>query len=326
MIGFSQWWRTFNKSKKIFPHYYLLGTERVLIDEIVDNIKKYHTSPDWNRSYYVEGINDEVEIWERMFDASIDGSPMLTIVSNAEKLKNLHLIPELVTTKPNNHVIIFISSEEKIEKVRVQNEDDVTWELPEHLRTFEKKGKIIECQPFTQTTAKTAVQWLKEKVEAKDGAIAHLLNESNGDLRLVRDVVQKLNWMEQPATVRNITVMLHKQPSDTFLDALVALDKENAMRALQTIPENDYLQLIGLLDAQIDLAGRVNILMKQHKTIPVIMKEIGSQAFLVPSISKVARHYSPGRVRLVRKLIAEADRRLRYGDNEGVMESLVALW
>lgn len=327
MTTFSQWWKGYDARGKIHDHYYVLGPERVLVDEVVDIVVAEHQVAEWNRHNFVVGIHPDAQIWDSLYSTSLDGGPSLTIVYGADQLSNSHLIPDLVQTKPKTHVVVFVSNAVKIEREREEQEDGTFKQvLPSYLQGFEKRGRVIECTPFTQSTAKVAVAWVQSKMEARENALVHLLNASNGDLRLVRDVVTKLKWIGEPATVRAVSVLLKGEPSDTFTDALLALDKKTAMVALRKISSSEYLQLIGHLDAQIDLAGRVHDMLVQHKTVPEIMRAVGSQAFLVPSISKIAKHYSGERRAAIRNLLAEADRRTRSGNNEGVMESLIALW
>lgn len=327
MTTFSAWWKTFNAKKKVHEHYYVCGEERILVDEVVTLITEEYPVADWNLNKLVVGLHTDAEIWENLFSSSLDAGPALTVVSGADKLTNMHLLPELIRVKSPSHVVVLISNEDKIERVAQAQEDGSNkFVLPAQFESFEKKGRVIECIPFTQSTAKTAIAWVETKMEARESALIHLLNASNNDLRLVRDVITKLQWVGEPATVRNVNVFLSAEPSDTFTDALLALDKGTAIQALSKMPSSEYLQLIGHLDAQIDLAGRVHDMLALHKTVADIMRAVGSQAFLVPAISKVARHYSKERRLGVRKLLAESDRRLRRGQTEGVMESLVTLW
>lgn len=327
MTTFSQWWKGYAARGKIHDHYYVLGPERVLVDEVVDIVVAGHSVPEWNRRNFVVGIHPDAEIWEALYSTTMDGGAALTVVFGADKLSNQHLIPDLIQQKLKSHVVVFVSNEEKIERVREEQEDGTFKQvLPPNLTGFEKRGRVIECTSFTQNTAKIAVAWVQSKMEARENALVHLLNASNGDLRLVRDVVTKLKWIGEPATVRTVSVLLQGEPSDTFTDAILSLDKKTAMQAMRKIPKSEYLQLIGHLDAQIDLAGRVHDMLVQHKTVPEIMRSVGSQAFLVPGISKIAKHYSGDRRAAIRNLLAEADRRMRRGNHEGVMESLIALW
>lgn len=327
MTTFSQWWKSFDSKGKVHAHYYVCGSERVLVDEVSSLVQEAYEVAEWNRHKFVVGVHEESVIWETLYSSTIDGGPALTVVTGANKLKNLHLVPDMIERKLPTHVVIFISEEDKIDRVPEEQPDGSRkMVLPEFLSGFEKRGRVIECIPFTQATAKVAVAWIQTKMEAKDNALVHLLNAANGDLGVVRDVVQKLKWLREPATVRNVNVFLEGEPSDTFTDALLAKDKTTAMTALAKIPTKDYLQLIGHLDAQVDLAGRVHDMLSNHKTVAQIMREVGSQAFLVPAISKVARHYARDRRNAMRQMLAEADRRLRRGTVEGVMESVVALW
>jgi len=302
------------------------GLETVLVDEVVSTIEKDFPVSDWNKQKFVVGVTEDIEIWEGLFATAIDGGNMLTVVYEFEDITNKELLSSLLEKKSKTHKVVLVSREPRIEKVPEKVEDETVFLLPMHLREFEKKGKIIECHSFTQSNAKTAVAWIKTKIDAYDGAVVHLLNESNNNLRLVRDVVQKLNWMNEKASIRNVSILLNEEPSESFSDALLALDKKTAMLALNRVDESDYLQLIGQLDSQVELAGKIHDLLVQHKSIPDIMRTLKSQAFLVPQLSKTAKHYSRSRRLLIRNLLAETDRRIRRGSSEGVLESLVVLW
>lgn len=324
---FSQWWNTFQRSQKVHDHYYICGVEVVLRMEVLDTIVRRLDVPDWNYQRFDPTLNSEDAIWERLFRTNFDTATSISVVLNAEKLKKKELLPKLVKLKPSSHVVIFVTSEERVERIPVPKDGGgFTHELPDWLEGFEKKGKIIECIPFTNSTAKTAVAWVKSKVDVKEGAAADILNAANGDLRVVKDTILKLQWIGEVVTPRNVYAMLHEHPKDTFTDAMLSTDKGTALDALKKMPTSEYLQVIGHLDAQVDLAGRVHDMLASHKTVKEIMIAVGGQAFLVPTISKVARHYSKPRIINIRKLLAEADRRLRRGVVDGVMESLVVLW
>jgi DNA polymerase III delta subunit len=303
------------------------GSETILVDEVVDILKKAYPVKSWNFNSFVVGVDEDEVIWDSVFTSSIDGGDALTIIRGFDKVKDKHLLKEALKVKLKNHVLIVVTGEDKIEKFRTEMPDGkIKHLLPEHLTGFEPKGKLIECIPFTQSTAKTAVAWIKTKVDARDGALVHLLNASNGDLKIVRDVVKKLQWLQEPANVRNVNVFIQDDPTEKFAEALLALEKDKAIDAMHKLKSEDNLQIIGHLDAQVDLAGRVHDMMSKHKKVPEIMKEIGTQAFLVPEVSKYAKNYSRERRMHIRVLLAEADRRLRRGITTGVLETLVVMW
>lgn len=327
MATFSQWWTTFNKNQKIHENYWICGTETVLVEEVIHLIKSNHKTKAWNYKTYNVGVESEEDIWQSLFSDAIDSGNSLSIVRSADKLQRKDLILKLITKKLATHVVIFVSNEQKIERYTVESEDGKRKLMPPtYLEKFEPKGKIVECISFSQSTAKTAVAWIKTKVEAKDGALVHLLNESGGDMRIVRDVIQKLRWLSEPATIRNVDYFLSETPNSEFVNALVSLDKETALKSLRAIQKDDKAQIVGLLDAQIDLAGRIHDMQSERKTISEIMKLIGPQAFLVPEMSKSAKYYTKERRLHIRMLLAETDKRIRTGIQEGIFESLVVLW
>lgn len=327
MSTFGQWWTTFNKNGKVHEHYWLCGVEDVLVDEVIGLVQRKHEASQWNSQTFIVGVHEETDIWQSLFSDSIDSNNAFTIVRGVDKLESVQLIQKLIQTKLPNHVVVFVSNKPKVERVQIELEDGTRKQiLPDYLEGFEKKGKVVECIPFTQSSAKTAVAWIKTKVEAKDGALVHLLNASGGDLILVRDTIQKLRWLQEPATIRNVNHFVAQHPDAEFAEALISLDKEVALRAIAKLSDAGSLQLIGHLDAQVDLAGRIHDMMSERKTVPQIMKLVGGQAFLVPALSKSAKYYTKDRRLSIRVLISEVDKRLRKGTRDGVLESLVMLW
>lgn len=325
MSNFSQWWTAYKKSQTVRQFTWLAGTERVLVEEIVDTIKKELDPAVWNYSHFVVGDDSERDIWADVSQYPIDQGKRLVVIRNAEKLKSFDRLTEFIakrTLNPRTYLVL-VSNEEKLN--RVPAEDGKTVYAP-HLAVFGTKGHLVECRPFTQDTAKHAVTWVVDKTGMREGVAGHLLERANGDLRLVRDLCEKMLVLDAPMTLSNVNHMLSERPRDTFANSLMALDRKTALLALKKMPEADYSRTLGFLDSRLDLAGLVHTMLAQQKTQSEIARAAGDKRFLVGDLMPVAKHYDLRRRQNIRRVLTAADEALRQGARIGVMEAVVTQW
>lgn len=331
MASFWQW-RTAT-AKEPLPRQvtWLCGTEPVLVDEVVAYIKKALAPDAWDYVPLVVGEDSERDIWATVNQHPIGSGKRLVVIRNAEMLKRLDRLPQFIKTRntnPRTH-LVFISNEEKISRTEPTPEERREGKkgtLAPHLAAIGTKGHVIECRPFTQSTAKYAVTWVQSKVRMREGIAAHLLNRANGDLRLVRDMCAKLALFPDQVSISTVNGMLTEQPRDSFVNALLALDRATALLALRSMSTDEYSRTIGLLDSRLDLAGLVHDMMSKHHPQYEITAAAGSQAFLVPDLMPVAKHYDAKRRLAIRRVLAVADEAMRSGNYEAVMEVIVAYW
>jgi len=327
MSTFSQWWSGFRKSPEAKQVTWLCGTEAVLIEDVIANLKWAVQPEPWNYAPLVLGEATEREIWAEVAQLPVGTSKRLVVIRGAEKLKQTDRIIDFIRTRTLNSktFVIFVSNEERARRTEPTKEQP-KGELVDFLQAFSGKGQIIECRPFTQATAKVAVEWVHNKVTMREGLAAYLLNRTAGDLRLVRDVCRKLALFPGEPTRTAINEMLAERPRDNFVDALVALDKKTALLALERLPVGDYSRTIGQLDSQLDFAGMVHDMLVEHRSPTEIARAAGNKNFLVQDIIPKAKHYDSKRRLEIRKMLATADETIRGGESIGVMESLVAWW
>jgi DNA polymerase III delta subunit len=328
---FSNWWVAIQKKPEPRQITWLCGTERVLIDEVVDNIKNYLNPAPWNLTKHVVGEVPERQIWSDVNLYPSDAEPRLVIVRDAEKLKQKDRLIDFVTERTRNPLtyLIFVSNESSLPRkapTQEQKNKRSKGDFEDYIDVLKGKGYAIECKPFTATTAKHAVMWVQSKAPMRDGIAGHLLNRSNGNLRLVRDVCEKLAVFPDDISLTTVNGMLTERPRDSFAEALLAMDKKTALLALREIQPGEYGRLIGLLDAQLDLAGMIHDMQLEHKTPSEMARAAGNRNFLVPDLIPVAKHYDPKRRLTIRRTLAMLDEAYRAGNRIGLMESLVVLW
>lgn len=323
MSTFSQWWLSFKKSQTPKQITWVCGSEPVLVDEVVGLIKSA-LAPDPINMVYLDAREDSPRhIWNELRQLPFGTlATRVTIVRGAENLLLDENFVQYVKDRAylSRNYVIFVSSEEQLRR-----QDDSRF-LVDELEFLKTRGALIECRAFTASTAKHAVTWVREKADIRPRVAEHLLNRATGDLRLVRDTINKLNVFPGEVTLRVVDEMFEARPDDTFLGALFALDRKTALLALKEMPRSEWSRTIGLVDARLDLAGLVHDMMIEHKTSGEIARAAGSKGFLVPDMLPVAKHYDKKRRLRIRKYLATVDGYTEYGVPEGALEGLVALW
>ena len=333
MVSFNQWRKTLEKNPAPRQITWVCGEERVLVDEVVGYIKGYLGPEPWNYVSLSAAEDSERAIWNAADQHAMGTSPRLVVIRHADKLQQWDRFMNWIKERAfhPNVSLVLISEEYKVPKTEPTPEERRKGVKPqpvEYIAAIGAKGHVIECRPYTTATSKYSVDWVQSKVRMREGVAKHLLLRSNFDLRLVRDVCRKLAVLpkDQEITLAMVNAMLNERPRDTFADALLALDRKTALLALRDIQPEDYGRTIGYLDSRLDLAGMVHDMMSEHKAPHEIARAAGAQAWLVPDIMNVAKHYSGKRRLAQRKILAVADEAYLGGQRDGIMEMIVSFW
>lgn len=332
MSTFSQWWRGYQKKPGIKPVTWVCGSERVLVEDVVSTLRRAVDPQVWNYVPISVGEDSERDIWAEVFTLPTGlNQSRLVVIRGAERLKQperLGLFLKRAGAHPDVYVIA-VSGESSVPRVEPdedQRKRGAKGDVAPHVAALAGKGTVVECRPFTGDTAAVAVDWVKSKTGMREAVAGHLLNRADGNMRLVRDTCVKLAVMGGEATISAINDLLSEQPRDTFVDALVAMDKKSALAALERLQPDDYSRVLGLLDSQLDLAGMVHDMQAERRPPYEIMRQAGNKSFLVKELMSVSRHYDVKRRVSIRKTMVLADEALRSGARIGVMESVVARW
>lgn len=327
MSTFSAWWTSYQKKPTVRQITWICGSEPILVEEAIDTIVHGLAPESWEISTHIVGQSSERTIWGELDQLPLNDSPRVVIIRHVEKVQDWSRFISWVRHRMSNPktFVILVSAEERVPSIQPEKRGEKPYP-PEHIAVLANKGTIIECRAFTANTAKHAVTWVQTKLPVNRTVAGHLLDRANGDLRLVRDVCAKLAVFEGMISITTINEILSRQPRDTFANAMLALDRETAMIALETIPHDEYSRVIGQLDSQLDFAGTVRDLLITHKTNIEIARAVGKMSFLLPDVLPVAKHYDPQRILRIRKLLAYADEAVRGGVRDSVLETVVLNW
>lgn len=329
MATFSAWWTSYQKKHEVRQITWVCGPEKILVEEVVSTVVGALAVESWDVMTYIVGETSMRVVWHELDQLPLNDAPRVVIIRRADQIPDWSRFISWVRHRMSNPLtyVVLVSDEERVPMIEPENKKrgDKPQQAP-HIAALANKGHVIECRPFTAATAKHAVSWVRTKLKIEPTVAAHLLNRANGDLRLVRDVCVKLAVFDGTVTITTINEILSEQPRDSFANAMLALDRETALRALEKIPPEDYSRVLGQLDSQLDFAGAVRDLLVQHKSNGEIARAVGKMSFLLPDVLPVAKNYDSKRILRIRKLLSYADEAVRGGVRESVLETVVLHW
>lgn len=278
-----------------------------------------------NVTHLDASVDSAREIWNDLTQLPFGKGNRLNVVRHADSLLKSPRFTQFISDrgKMPRAFTIFVSDEAIIPKA--ENAEGKMEMIPP-LVFLKTRGALIECRPFTETTAKYAVEWVKTKADIRGVVAEQVLNRSAGQLRHVRDTINKFAVLDIEPTVSLVNELMEEQPGDAFLDALFVLNRKEALKSLAILPQSEYARTLGLVDARLELAGHVHDMLVEKKTTGEIVRSAGNKSFLVPDILPVAKHYDKKRRVRIRKLLALIDTYSDYGAPDGCLELLVAHW
>jgi hypothetical protein len=330
VVSFHMWRKGLEKKPEPRQITWVCG-ERVLVDEVVTNVLEYLKPAPWNYASLSAADSSERAIWAEAEQHSMDNAPRVVVVRHAQELKDHDRFLDWIKDRTRNArtYLVLVSDDERIPKTEVTPEQKRKGMRPEvlpHLKAVGPRGHVIECRPFTSQTAHHSIPWVQSKVRMPDQVARHLMERSNFELRRVRDICVKLAVFDGSPTIPLINELLRERPRDDFMDALFTIDRKGALLALKEVPESEYGLMLGRIDAQLDLVGMIHDMQAEYHSPYEITKAAGTQAFLVPSLIPVAKHYDSKRRHSIRRMLAVCDAAHRGGISTGVMEGLIATW
>lgn len=330
MVSFHMWRKGLTKKPEPRQITWVFG-EPVLADEVVQYVRGYLGPEPWNYVGLDAGEVSERTIWAEAEQHPMDNAARMVVIRHAQELKDLDRFTDWVkhrTLNPRTYLVL-VSDDDKIPKTDPTQDERKKGARPEvvpHLKSIGNRGHVIECRAFTSQTAHHSIPWVQAKVKMPDTVARHLMERSNFELRRVRDICLKLSVFEGTPTIPVINELLAERPRDSFVDALFSLNRKEALLALKEVHPSDYGQLIGRLDAQLDLVGMIHDMQAEYHSPYEITRAAGSQAFLVPALIPIAKHYDSKRRHSIRKMLAIVDSANRAGISTGTMEGLILTW
>ncbi len=294
----------------------MCGDQSVLVDEVIDTTRTALACTDLTFTAHTAGEIPDAAVW-----ASVLRFPLapaqhhLVLVRAADRLTYWDPLATFLRAGrqlPHTHLML-VSHQRDL----VADGDD----LPAHLELIKAKGRVVRCSALNEADA---VAWVRRRHPAlTERGAAHLLTRTAGKLGPAAQLCAKLNLFTGTPSTAVIDALCDPVPAEGVTDLLLALRKPAALAAAAHLPQRDYGQAIGLLDARVDLLGS---LWRSVRTGLTPREVTGHPPFLVYRYYGHAKHYDPARCAHARQVLVLIDDALRAGARVGVLEALIALW
>ena len=329
MATFFQWrFPRTGKPPEVKRVTWLCGPERVLVESAVDFIvADLGRLVRLNVRRFSFRFDAERDVWAEANQYALDpGERALVVIRDAETCQNWEPLTQWIDasrTIPNMNLLL------------VSNEADFPYlpskdgkrPLRPYVQQIQKRGSVIRCSmPTGEESGDAIAQWVQSMRPMPHETAKYLIRRTGGELRDIRDVCAMLDVLDGVPGPGVIDELCPQRPADDFVDALLSLDKPAALKALETMPSQEYGQALAFLDTRLGQLGTLREEMAKQKTLRDIGREGRVPGFVAVRFRDVAKHYDPKRVVRCRQALAVVDSAARQGQRESVMEVLVSLW
>lgn len=305
---------------------WVCGEERTLVEEVVDTTRQLLSVSEMDYVALVAGLAPDKEVWAAMNQYPMEPTAnRLVLVRDAEKLKRWRPFEDWMSNSRQMPTVYLLFVSGQHEFPYIVKDGKSTGEFPPHIDVIKNRGRLVRCSTPNEDDL---LAWVQRQAPM-DGAVAqHLLERAAGNLGIVSNVCRKAALFPGRPSTTVIDVLCAEAPSDDFVDSLLTLNKQRAIRSLEAVPTSDYGKVIGRLDSRLELLAKLHSAVRQRKTLKDIAVSGKSDVpvFLARTLYPVAKHYDPIRRRSCRTVLTATDAAVRSGSTRGVMESLVALW
>ncbi len=262
----------------------------------------------------------ERDVWAEANQYSFTaGNNRLILIRDADKLTRWDQLAAWLTrlrTMPGVY-LVFVSNEPDLPYTKHGSRKTLK---PHAALLKAPRGHLVRCTALNETDA---LAWVRRRSRLDEATAKYLLTRTGGNLAATAAVCAKLALFEQGAGAATINALTTEQPHADFTDHLIALQKREALLALDTIDDSDRLGTIALLDTRLDLLERLHRIQIAGRTW---RETSGINPFLLRQYLPHARHYDTAACVKRRRVLAVVEDVYRQGARTGVFESLVALW
>lgn len=305
--------------------YWVCGEEEVFRLQVVKRIRELAGAKPLNTLRLNAAEISETEIWAYLNQHPLDSEQKrLLVVHEAQRLHHLDRLVVWIkanqTTRSRNAVAIFVSID-----------PDLTAEQREDI-TKSSSAMLVRC-----TLPRNADDRLKRAVEivTRWGNIdpttaGVLVKRVNFDMREAWAFMEKVNRLpaahERKVGVPLVEALAPRRSEEDVVWSLIALNKRKAVEAVTEDTWASAGRIIGSLATAVDTLSRMNGLMTTTRSVKDMAHKVGAREQYVRTLMPYARLYP--RSEAVRRtlLLNRLDHAYHRGADQGVLESLIALW
>jgi len=312
-VGTYSQWRTAVDKGDLRRVVWICGDQHVLVEEVIDTIREHVNAGELDYTSLSCVDTADRDIWAAAMQYPLTpGASRLLLVRDAEKLGNWEPLTEWMDHSrqlPGSH-LVFVSNETNVpDKPYI-----------EALQSRRRIGQVVRC---SQPSPEDAIAWVRRRSRLDQEMAFHLLRRVGGNIAVAASVCTKLTAFDGTAGPATIDALCDQEPGQSFVDALIAGDKPEALLAVPRMTDREQGAAITLLSARLDILGA---LWRSSRHAQSVRDLRGVPVFLAKKYRHLARDYDPNRCVYARRVVAVVDEAYRSGARVGVLEALVALW
>lgn len=310
MATFVSW---LNNPYKLHRFTLLNSVEPVLVEEAIISIKeKLGTGEIVN---ITSGHIEDAELWSLASQSSLFDVRLL-VVRDSEKIKDWSPVKGwLDSCRQNNVYLLFVADLEH---------GTLDQELIKTLRQ-RTVSEIIDCK---LTNSSDTVKWIKSKVKTDDRSANYLVDRSGGNLLSISNLCKKLHALEATMTNSVVDALIEESVDKSFVDALILLNKKEALLASEKVSSEDFIKILGQLTSGLIAVGKLN---SEIKVRVFSEKDLAQRLgrgyyWAIRKYMPVVIRYDANKRASRFRVLAVVDAAVQAGVRDGVLESLVSAW
>lgn len=320
MPSYVQWRQAADKGQ-VARVTWLCGDQRVLVEEVIEDTKRQLNVSEFD---YVSlsGEGPSVDIWDASYQYSLDPSAnRLVLVREADQVQEWGPLKQWFqdSRKLTSNYILFVSDNPNYPT----DEDPKNPQLLDHIELIRTKGKTVRC---SLPSGGELVSWVKRNSILGDASANFLISRCGGDLNVISNICKKSMMFSADPGNAVVSRLADMAPALDFSDSLLMQNKKAALKCLESLAEEEYARVVGLLYSRLDLLYTLHKSAPNFSTARELSEATGIKVFLIQKYGQLAKSYSKNKITQCRNALTVVDDALQRKVYESTMELLVALW
>jgi DNA polymerase III delta subunit len=208
-----QWSRLFHGEKQELKRCtYLVGPDRILVEDIVDAIRKRVAPNDLDYAPVPASEFKPFQIFDALNQYPIDPrGQKLVVVRDCERIKDWKPVQEWLASRHIPQVVaVFIDSRHEVDTTQP------------HMASIIKSGRYVTCGPLNENDM---YSFISSRCAIDPSDCRKLVERVGGDLPRAYDAARKAASLGARLDERAINILVSPSPSEEVEDALSGINK-----------------------------------------------------------------------------------------------------
>jgi hypothetical protein len=256
-------------------------------------------------------------MWDGLL--TVPPGPQLRFVRDAEEVKSLALLPDLLRDEFDGTYTVFVSGEDDFRREGKQ----LTGPLAA-LRDS-RHGQLIRCcRPSSNEAAADIVaSWWPGAGRNIAAALLTACGENLLDAWYAADKARRAGYEPDHKYIPFVCT----RGSQAYADRLLAGQRREAMNAARTVSAEEQGGVIGMLAYKMSLMPLVRESVQRRESMADLASRMRvGNPWVLTQLRSYAAQYEPDRVARCRTVLAIAETAWKAGARDGILEAVAALW